>query len=115
MKIDNAKKESFIENCKKFIRKNNKIETNIKKSENFKIQNIEEDRKRFEQSYKERTQYISNLETKLRQKLNNEAKEREDIQNRLVNQIDDRFNILKKDLLKKKEIEMNQLKNLSFI
>ena len=65
MKIDNAKKESFIENCKKFIRKNNKIETNIKKSENFKTQNIE-DRKRFEQSYKERTQYISNLEAKLR-------------------------------------------------
>ena len=47
------------------------------------IQNIEEDRQRFEQSYEERTQYISNLETKLRQKLNNEAKEREDMQNRL--------------------------------
>ena len=52
------------------------------------IQNIEEDRQRFEQTYEERTQYISNLETKLRQKLNNEAKEREDMQNRLVNQID---------------------------
>ncbi len=38
----------------------------LKKCENFKIQNIEEDRKRFEQSYKERTQYISNLEPKLR-------------------------------------------------
>ncbi len=38
----------------------------LKKCENFKIQNIEEDRKRFEQSYKERTQYISNLEAKLR-------------------------------------------------
>ena len=78
------------------------------------IQMIEEDRQQHESSYESRTQYISNLEFKLMQKFNNENAERQNMEQRLYNQIDDRFNILKNELSKEEKNRNESIENFKF-
>ena len=76
------------------------------------IQLIEEDRQQFEASYESRMQYISNLEAKIMQKFNNENVERQNMEQRLYNQIDDRFNILRNELAIEEKNSNESIENL---
>lgn len=64
------------------------------------IQCIEEDRQKFETTHESRSQYVSILEFKLLQRFEGIIVERKEIKKRLFNQIDDRYNILRKKLIK---------------
>ena len=78
------------------------------------IQNIEEDRQKFEATYESRTQYISSLEFKLMKRFEGEATERKEMEKRLYSQIDDRFNILKNELYKEEKNRTESVENFKF-
>ena len=64
------------------------------------IQSIEEDKQKYESSYESRTQYITMLEFKLMERFDNESQERKDMERRLFSLVDERFSILKNELLR---------------
>ena len=78
------------------------------------IQNIEEDRQKFEATYESRTQYISALEFKLMKRFEGESTERKEMEKRLYGQIDDRFNILKNELYKEEKNRTESVENFKF-
>ena len=78
------------------------------------IQNIEEDRQKFEATYESRTQYISALEFKLMKRFEGESTERKEMEKRLYGQIDDRFYILKNELYKEEKNRTESVENFKF-
>lgn len=78
------------------------------------IQSIEEDRQKFDASYENRNQYLSQLEFKLMQRFENESTERKAMEKRLTSQIDDRFNVLKNELYKEEKNRNESVENFKF-
>lgn len=78
------------------------------------IQSIEEDRQKFDASYENRNQFLSQLEFKLMQRFEAEATERKNMEQRLTNQIDDRYNVLKNELTKEEKNRNESVENFKF-
>ena len=78
------------------------------------IQQIEEDRQKFDATHEARTQYLSQLEFKLMQRFEDEANQRKEMEGRLTSQIDDRFNVLKNELYKEEKNRNESVENFKF-
>jgi hypothetical protein len=78
------------------------------------IQSIEEDKQNYESSFESRTQAISMLEFKLLEKFDQESSERKDMEKRLLNQIDDKYGILRNELNKEIKNRNESIDNFTF-
>ena len=78
------------------------------------IQSIEEDKQNYESSFESRTQAISMLEFKLLEKFDQESSERKDMEKRLLNQIDDKYGILRNELSKEVKNRNESIDNFTF-
>lgn len=78
------------------------------------IQMIEEDRQKFDQSYENRNQYLSQLEFTLMQKFDQEASARKNMEKKLLSQIDERFTVLKNELYKEEKNRNESVENFKF-
>ncbi len=109
------------------VRINNIDETQIEVNEiNFKtfsqvkehiskiIQQIEEDKQKYESSYESRTQYITMMEFKLMEKFDSEAQERVDVERRLTSLVDEKFSLLRNELSKESKNRNESVENFTF-
>lgn len=78
------------------------------------IQSIEEDKQNYEASFESRTQTISMLEFKLLEKFDQESSERKEMEKRLLNQIDDKYGILRNELSKEVKNRNESIDNFTF-
>ncbi len=78
------------------------------------IQSIEEDKQNYESSFESRTQTITMLEFKLLEKFDQESSERKEMEKRLLNQIDDKYGILRNELCKEVKNRNESIDNFTF-
>ncbi len=78
------------------------------------IQQIEEDKQKYESSFENKTQHITLLEFKLMEKFDAETQERKDMERRLVSLVDDRFSILRNELNKEGRNRNESVENFTF-
>ncbi len=78
------------------------------------IQQIEEDKQKYESSFENRTQHITLLEFKLMEKFDAETQERKDMERRLASLVDDRFSILRNELNKEARNRNESVENFTF-
>ena len=78
------------------------------------IQSIEEEKQIYETSFEARTQNISMLEFKLLEKFDLESNERREMEKRLLNQIDDKYGILRNELNKELKNRNESIDNFTF-
>ena len=75
------------------------------------IRAIDEERQQYLSFYNERKKYLNNLEKRLLSKLENEQRERKDMELRLINQIDKNANSLKNELKKENKSRNESIKS----
>jgi hypothetical protein len=116
--FQNEDLETRLQNLEDKINETNDITfksfTQTKEQLSNLIKLIEEEKQQFEIQYENRMKFISNLENKIMQKFNNENLERQNMEQRLYNQIDDRFNILKNELAKEERNRNESIENFKF-
>jgi hypothetical protein len=78
------------------------------------IQNIEEDKQKYESSYESRTQYITMLEFKLMERFDSESQERKDMERRVIGLIDERHSVLRNELAKESKNRNESVENFTF-
>ncbi len=78
------------------------------------IQSIEEDKQNYESTFESRTQVISMLEFKLLERFDQESTERKEMEKRLLNQIDDKYGILRNELSKEVKNRNESIDNFTF-
>lgn len=113
--FQNEDLETRLQNLEDKINETNDITfksfTQTKEQLSNLIKLIEEEKQQFEIQYENRMKFISNLENKIMQKFNNENLEIENMEQRLINQIDDKYNILKNELLIEEKNKNDSINN----
>ena len=75
------------------------------------IRAIDEERQQYLSFYNERKKYLNNLEKRLLSKLENEQRERKDMELRLINQIDKNASVLKNELKRENKNRNESIKS----
>jgi hypothetical protein len=78
------------------------------------VQNIEEDRQKYESSYENRTQYITMLEFKLMERFDADTQERKDMEKRMLGAVEERYSVLKHELAKESKNRNESVENFTF-